>query len=140
MAMFSRIFEISGAGMAVQSRRLQAVASNLANANNISGDPDKVYKARTLKFAAVYDEFKGDTGNSAVGVRVSQIIQSNAPAVRLYEPSNPLADKDGYVYKSNVNAVDEIVNMMEASKAYRNNVEVLNTIKQLMTATIRMGE
>ena len=138
MDMF-RIFDIAGSGMTAQSVRLNTIASNLANANNVSGDPDKVYKARTPVFSAVLSNINQQFSVSR-GVKVDRILENNAPAIKMYDPGNPLADKQGYVYRANVNPVNEMANMMSASRSFQNNVEVLNTLKQLMMSTIRLGE
>jgi flagellar basal-body rod protein FlgC len=138
MDMF-RIFNIAGSGMTAQSIRLNTIASNLANANNVSGDPNKVYKAKVPVFSAVFSNINQQYSVSR-GVKVDRILESKAPAIKLYDPGNPLADKQGYVYKANVNPVNEMASMMSASRSFQNNVEVLNTLKQLMTATIRLGE
>ena len=138
MDMF-RIFNIAGSGMTAQSIRLNTIASNLANANNVSSDPNKVYKSRVPVFSAVFNNVNQRYSVSR-GVKVDRILESKAPAIKLYDPGNPLADKQGYVYKANVNPVNEMASMMSASRSFQNNVEVLNTLKQLMTATIRLGE
>ena len=146
MSLFS-IFNVAGSGMAAQSLRLNTVASNLANAESVSGTPEGAYRAREPLFAAVQKQqgLAGD-GNGAPGSEASQgvqvlgITESQAAVPQRYEPGNPLANADGYVYASNVNPVDELVNMISASRSYQNNVEVMNTAKQLMLKTLTLGQ
>ena len=133
-----KIFDVAGSGMSAQSVRLNTVASNLANADSISGDPSTVYKARHPIFEAVKSSLAQESGNAAVHVK--GIMESQAPAAARYEPGNPLANSEGYVYSPNVNAVEEMVDMISASRAYQNNVEVMNTSKELMLATLRLGQ
>jgi flagellar basal-body rod protein FlgC len=132
-----KTFEIAGSGMSAQSVRLNTTASNLANADSVSGDPNKVYKSRHPVFAAVKAALREGGGPA---VQVKQIYESQAPAQARYEPGNPLADTNGYVYAPNVNVVEEMVNMISASRSYQNNVEVMNTTKDLMLATLRLGQ
>lgn len=133
-----KIFDIAGSGLSAQSVRLNTVASNLANADSVSGDPKAVYKARHPVFEAVKASLGGQQdGNAAV--RVRGITESTAAPTARYEPGNPLANSDGYVYSPNVNVVEEMVDMISASRAYQNNVEVMNTSKELMLATLKLG-
>ena len=134
-----KIFDIAGSGLSAQSVRLNTVASNLANADAVSGDPTKVYKARHPVFEAVRSALAEKDGTAAA-VRVRQIMESTAEPTQRYEPGNPLADANGNVYAPNVNVVEEMVDMISASRAYQNNVEVLNTSKELMLATLRLGQ
>ena len=134
-------FDIAGSGMAAQSVRLNTTASNLANADSVSGDPAQVYRARHPIFEAVragLGQAGGSAGNAAV--KVSGIYESTAPAAARYEPGNPLADARGYVYAPAVNVVEEMVNMISASRSYQNDVEVMNTSKELLLATLRLGQ
>ncbi len=140
-----KVFDIAGSGLSAQSVRLNTVASNLANADSVSGDPSTVYKARHPVFEAVRASLgaQGVGGASQGGdaaVRVTGIVESNAAPTSRYEPGNPLADTNGYVYAPNVNVVEEMVDMISASRAYQNNVEVLNTSKDLMLATLKLGQ
>jgi flagellar basal-body rod protein FlgC len=134
-----KIFDVAGSGMSAQSVRLNTVASNLANADSISGDPKAVYKARHPIFEAVKSAMSQQEGGNAA-VRVKTIMESQATPNARYEPGNPLANADGYVYAPNVNVVEEMVDMISASRAYQNNVEVMNTSKDLMLATLRLGQ
>ncbi|HWL63618.1 MAG TPA: flagellar basal body rod protein FlgC [Steroidobacteraceae bacterium] len=137
-----KIFDIAGSGMAAQSVRLNTVASNLANAESVSSTAEGAYKAKHPVFEAVRAEMAaGKPGvNPGVAVQVTQIMEdSRAPSMR-YEPGNPLANAEGYVFAPNVNVVEEMVDMISASRAYQNNVEVLNTSKELLLATLRLGQ
>jgi flagellar basal-body rod protein FlgC len=134
-----KIFDVAGSGMSAQSVRLNTVASNLANADSISGDPNTVYKARHPIFEAVKASLAQQDGSNAA-VHVKGIMESQAEPTARYEPGNPLANADGYVYAPNVNVVEEMVDMISASRAYQNNVEVMNTSKELMLATLRLGQ
>ena len=141
-----KTFDIAGSGMAAQSVRLNTTASNLANAESVSGDPGKVYKARHPIFEAVRAQLALNSGMNAPqdgngpAVKVSGIYESQAPALARYEPGNPLANADGYVYAPAVNVVEEMVNMISASRSYQNNVEVMNTSKDMLLATLRLGQ
>jgi flagellar basal-body rod protein FlgC len=144
-----KVFDIAGSGLSAQSVRLNTVASNLANADSVSGNPNTVYKARHPVFQAVHASV-GALGNSFstagngqladTAVRVSGIVESNAPATVRHDPGNPLADEDGNVYAPNVNSIEEMTDMISASRAYQNDVEVMSTSKDLMLATLKMGQ
>jgi flagellar basal-body rod protein FlgC len=138
----TRIFDVAGSGMAAQSLRLNVVASNLANANSVASSPDAAYRAREPLFAAVQRQAgaAAQGGDATVGVQVRGIAESDAPVNAQYEPGNPMADADGYVYASNVNPVEELVNMISASRSYQSDVEVMNTTKQLMLKTLTLGD
>ena len=136
-----KIFDIAGSGMAAQSVRLNTVASNLANAESVSGDPNTAYKARHPVFEAVRAGVAANQlGQSGVAVRIKGIVENQAPAEARYEPGNPLANTDGYVYAPNVNSVEEMVDMISASRAYQNNVEVMNTSRDMLLATLKLGQ
>jgi flagellar basal-body rod protein FlgC len=138
MSAFS-IFDIAGSGMNAQSLRLNLVASNLSNANSVSSNADGVYKSRQPVFAA---ELQGimNRQNAASKVKVLGVVEKQEAPSMEYAPNHPLANKDGYIYKSNVNTVEEMANMMSASRSYQNNVEVLNTAKQLILQTLKLGQ
>ena len=133
------IFNIAGSGMNAQNLRLNLVASNISNANSVSSSINEVYKSRQPVFAA---ELKNvlDQKNAAGGVNVLGVVESQAPPIMEYAPNHPMADELGYIYKPNVNTVEEMANMMSASRAYQNNVEVLNTAKNLILQTLKMGQ
>lgn len=130
-----KIFEIAGSGMSAQSVRLNTVASNLANADSVSSDPNSVYQARHPVFQAVM----GSEPGSAT-VNVAGITQSHAAPETRYDPGNPLADAQGNVYAPNVNVVEEMADMISASRSYQNNVEVLNTSRDMMLNTLKLGQ
>lgn len=134
MSMFS-IFSVSGSAISSQSQRLNVVASNLANADAVAGPDGQGYKGRQVVFETVP---MGSDASS--GVKVSAIRESNEPMKRVHNPGHPSADADGYVLQSNVNPVEEMVNMISASRSYQNNVEVMNTAKTLMLKTLQMGQ
>ena len=133
-----RIFDIAGSGLSAESVRLNTVASNLANADSVSGDPKTVYRAKHPVFEAVRSNLKG--GQADAAVKVNGIVENQAPPLARYEPGNPLADAKGYVYAPNVNSVEEMVDMISASRAYQNDVNVMNTSKDLMLATLKLGQ
>lgn len=129
------VFAIAGSAVSAQSKRLNVVASNLANADAVAGPDGQSYKARQIQF-----ETQPVAGGEGAGVRVSGILETQAPARRVHEPGNPRADAEGYVTHSNVSVVDEMVNMISASRSYQNNVEVMNTARQLLSKTLQMGQ
>jgi flagellar basal-body rod protein FlgC len=138
MSLFD-VFGIAGSAMSSESVRLNVTASNLANAQSIGPDEASTYHARHPVFSAVMQSLQG-VESPGVGVRVDGIVQSQAPLEQRYEPGHPMANKDGFVYLPNVNMIDEMSNMISASRSYQSNVEVLNTSKQLMLATLRLGQ
>ena len=133
MSMF-QVFNISGSAVSAQSQRLNVVASNLANADTVAGPDGSAYKARQVVFQT---EMMGAVG--AAGVKVSTVSESDAAGRRIHDPKHPSADAEGYVTYSNVNAVEEMVNMISASRSYQNNVEVMNTAKTLLQKTLQLG-
>lgn len=147
MALFN-IFNIAGSGMAAESVRLNTVASNLANADSVSNSPNTAYKARYPVFQAVQASLLGSGAGAGAAtmqaadasVSVNGIVQSTAPATARYEPGNPMADAKGYVYSSNVNPVEQMVDMISASRSYQNDAQVLQTSTQLMLDTLKLGQ
>ena len=137
MSLF-KIFDISGSAVSSQSQRLNVVASNLANVDTVAGPDGKAYKAREVTFQTVM--MNTPDGLPGAGVKVSDITEDQSPGRRVHDPSSPSADADGYVTYSNVNAVDEMVNMISASRSYQNNIEVMNTAKNLLMKTLQMGQ
>ena len=131
------VFNVSGSSMSAQSVRLNTVASNLANTDTVSGTEKDVYLSRQPVFAAVMDAL--NSNQASVPVRVAGVVESQAPARQEYQPDHPMANAQGYVFKSNVNTIEEMTNMMAASRSYQNNVEVFNTAKQLLLKTLNMG-
>jgi len=134
MSLF-KIFEVSGSAISAQSQRLNVVASNLANADSIAGPDGQPYKARQV----VFQTQNLGSDPAAAGVRVAQVTQDNSPARRIHDPSNPLADADGMVTMPNVNPVEEMVNMISASRSYQTNVDVMNTAKSLLEKALQLG-
>ena len=136
-----KVFEIAGSGLSAQSVRLNTVASNLANADSVSGDPNTVYKARHPVFQAVHAAVgaQAQARQPGAAVRVTGIVESNAPPTVRNDPGNPLADAQGNVYAPNVNVIEEMTDMISASRAYQNDVEVMGTARDLMLATLKLG-
>ena len=138
MSLFN-VFDIAGSSMSAQSVRLNLTASNMANADSVSSSTGETYRARQPIFSAMLDSFS--TGEkSAVGVQVKGIVESQAPLQQQYNPSHPMANEQGYIFLPNVNVVEEMANMMSASRSYQTNVEVINTAKQLMLRTLTLGQ
>jgi len=135
MTSLLKVFDVAGSAMTAQAQRLNVVASNLANADSASGPDGKAYKAKQVVFST---ELMGAAENS--GVRVTGVIEDPSPAKQLYQPGHPMADEKGYVTMPNVNVVEEMVNMISASRAYQNNVETLNTAKTLLMKTLSIGQ
>ena len=136
MSLFT-IIDVAGSAMNAQSVRLNVTASNLANAGSVSGDPNNVYRARQPIFSAFQQTLTDQSGVS--GVRLAGVVESSAPLEMRYQPEHPEADENGNVYVSNVNTVEEMVNMISASRSYKNNVEIINTTKDLLLQTLSLG-
>lgn len=134
MSIFN-VFNISGSALAAQSLRLNTVASNLANADSVAGPDGKPYRAKEVVFETV-----PVGSNGAQGVRVSQVVEDASPGRMIYDPRNPAADSKGYVTMPNVSVVDEMVNMISASRSYQTNADVMNTAKQLLLKTLTLGQ
>ena len=134
-----RIFDVASSAISAQSQRLNVVASNLSNADTVAGPDGASYKARQVVFQTA---LMGPPGQreASVGVRVSTISEDNTPGRRVLDPKHPSADADGYVTYSNVNPVEEMVNMISASRSYQNSVEVMNTARSLLQKTLQMGQ
>lgn len=136
MSLFN-VFKVSSSAMSAQSLRLNAVASNLANADSVVSANGQAYRAKQVVFQATP---LGNAGEASQGVRVTQVVESAAPPRLNYDPHNPLADENGYVTMSNVDPVEEMVNMISASRSYQTNVEVMNTAKQMLVRTLQIGQ
>ncbi len=145
----SSIFDIAGTGMNAQSLRLNTTASNLANAQSASSSIDQVYRSRQPVFAAIQKQAMQQSLNAdkaaneadaGAGVQVLGIVESGAPLERRYEPTHPKADKEGYVYYPNVNVVEEMTNMISASRSFQMNVEVMNSAKQMVQRVLTLGQ
>ncbi len=138
-----RIFDVASSAVSAQSQRLNVVASNLSNADTVAGPDGQPYKARQVVFQTALmgsrDAFN-PVADSSAGVRVSTITESAVPGRRVHDPKHPSADAEGYVTYSNVNPVEEMVNMISASRSYQNSVEVMNTARSLLQKTLQMGQ
>lgn len=134
MSVFN-VFNIAGSALSAQSARLNAVASNLANADSVAGSNGQPYRAKQVVFAATPIGAEGGQG-----VRVTQVVESAAPLRLNYEPNSPFANEQGYVSMPNVNPVEEMVNMISASRSYQTNAEVMNTSKTLLLKTLAIGQ
>lgn len=136
----SKVFEISGSAVSAQSQRLNVVASNLANAESVAGPDGQPYRARHVLFQAMpIGAQQNGPGPTTAGVRVAGVVEDQSPLRRIYDPKHPMAGEDGYVEMPNVNAVDEMVNLIAASRSYQSNVEVMNTAKSLLLKTLTLG-
>lgn len=138
-----KTFSIASSGVAAQSQRLNVVASNLANADSVAGPDGQTYRARQVVFQAVNPEAPqaGEpSGVQAMGVQVKEVVTDNSPLRRIYDPKHPMADQEGYISLPNVNAVEEMVNMLSASRSYQTNIDVMNTAKTLMMKTLTLGQ
>jgi flagellar basal-body rod protein FlgC len=129
-----KILNVSSAALNAQSQRLNVVASNLANADSVAGPDGQPYKARHVVFQAQ------TSADGTTSVKVNNVIEDQTPGKRTYDPKHPLADADGYVSQSNVNPIEEMVNMISASRSYQNNVEIMSTAQQLMSKTLQLGQ
>jgi flagellar basal-body rod protein FlgC len=140
MSLFN-VFNVSGSALNAETIRLNTTASNLANAESVNGDVTKVYRARHPVFQAAMDEADGgfDGQGTPKGVRVLGIVESKAPPLKTYQPDNPMADKDGYVYSANVNSIEEMTNMISANRSFATNVEAIDTARNLLLKVISMG-
>ena len=138
MSMF-RIFDVAGSAVSAQSQRLNVVASNLANADTVAGPDGTAYKARQVMFKTTLMG-TGAERDSNAGVTVSTITEDQTPGRRVHDPKHPSADVEGYVTYSNVNPVEEMVNMISASRSYQNNIEVMNTARSLLLKTLQVGQ
>lgn len=138
MSLFA-VFDIAGSALGAQSIRMNATASNMANANSASSSIDQTYRARVPVFSAVMEDFEFEPGPGS-GVRVDGIVESQAPLRKEFRPGHPLSDDDGYIYLPNVNAVEEMANMIAASRSYQTNVEVMDASKQMLQRTLTLGQ
>lgn len=143
----NRIMDIAGSGMNAQSVRLNTTASNIANADSASASAEGVYRGRHPVFAAAYHNMLGNpdstnlSGDEAsAGVNVLGVVESDAPLQMRYEPNHPLADEKGYVFYPNVNVVEEMTNMISASRSFQVNVEVMNSAKQMVQRVLTLGQ
>lgn len=141
------VFNIAGTGMSAQSTRLNTISSNIANAETVSSSVDKTYRARHPVFAAMFqgaqqgsDSLFADQDQAGAGVQVLGVIEDQSSLTPRYEPNHPAADANGYVYYPNVNVVEEMADMISASRAFQTNVEMMNTAKQMMQRVLTLGQ
>jgi len=141
------VFNIAGTGMSAQSTRLNTISSNIANAETVSSSIDKTYRARHPVFATMFqnaqqgsDSLFADQDQSGAGVQVLGVVEDQSSLTPRYEPSHPAADANGYVYYPNVNVVEEMADMISASRAFQTNVEMMNTAKQMMQRVLTLGQ
>jgi flagellar basal-body rod protein FlgC len=132
-----KVFDIAGSGMSAQSSRMNLVASNLANVDAVSSSTDETYRSRQPVFRAVLDQLNPDA--TVAKVRMAGVVESKTPLTSEYAPHHPMADENGYIYRPNVSPVEEMANMMSASRSYQNNVEVINAARQMLAALINLG-
>lgn len=133
MSLFS-IFNIAGSSMAAQSQRLNVVSSNLANADSVTSSTGEAYRARQVVFKTI------DLDATAKGVKVAGVVHDPSPMKVTYDPKHPMADEKGYVTSPNVNVIDEMVNMMSASRSYQNSVDMVSTTRTLLQKTLTIGQ
>jgi flagellar basal-body rod protein FlgC len=135
-----RIFDIAGSALSAGSVRLNTVSSNLANAETVSGTPEEAYRAREPVFASVLAGQVGAASAEGAGVRVLGIVESAAAPRMEYRPDHPEADQDGYIYHSNVNVMEQLADLISASRSYQTNVDVMSTARQLLLKTLELGK
>lgn len=135
MSLFN-IFNVAGSAMSAQGQRLNVVASNIANADSTTSADGTTYRAKQVVFAVT------PVGNNAAaaGVKVEQVVEDQSPLKRVYDPKHPQADEEGYVTMPNVNVVEEMVNMISASRSYQTNVETMNAAKTMLQRTLTLGQ
>lgn len=137
MSLFN-IFNVAGSAMSAQSQRLNAVASNIANADSTTSSTGQAYKAKQVVFSAV--PVGGGSGPASSGVKVEKVVEDASPPRLVYDPKHPQADEKGYVAMPNVNVVEEMVNMISASRSYQTNVETMNAAKTMLLKTLTIGQ
>jgi flagellar basal-body rod protein FlgC len=136
MSLFN-VFDISGSAMGAQSLRMNLTASNIANADSVAGDEKDAYKSRQPVFSSVMESMGNSNGEG--GVKMVAVVESQASHNKRYEPGNPMANDEGYIFDSNVNIIEEMTNMISASRSYQNNVEIINTSKDMLLKTLKLG-
>jgi len=137
MALFN-VFDIAGSAMTAQSMRLNVVASNMANADSVAGPDGKPYRAKQVVFEA--QSLNASMAKGVAGVRVTRVVDDPSPMKMVYDPKNPYADGQGYVQMPNVNVVEEMANMISASRSYQANVEMMNTAKMMIQKALTLGQ
>jgi flagellar basal-body rod protein FlgC len=137
-----KIFEIAGSGMAAQNQRMNLIASNIANADAVSSSQGEVYKSRQPVFKTIYEQAGSQIGrgSSTASVEMAGVVESKAPVFPEYSPNHPMANAQGYIFRSNVNSVEEMANMISASRSFQNNVEVIKSSQRMMMSLINLGK
>ena len=135
---FFRVFDVVSSAMTAQSVRLNTTASNIANADSVASSVDETYRARHPVFAAEFDQALGQQAGAKV--RVAGIVEDQKPLTREYAPNHPMADKDGFIFRSNVNVVEEMANMISAQRSYQTSVQIADAAKQMMSKTLQLGQ
>jgi flagellar basal-body rod protein FlgC len=133
-----KVFDVAASGMSAQNLRLNLVASNMANVDAVSSSIDETYRSRQPFFRTLQNQL--DPEDPVVGVKMAGVVESEAPLVSEYSPGHPKADENGYIYRPNVNIVEEMANMISASRTYQSNIEVVNAAKTMATKTLQMGK
>jgi flagellar basal-body rod protein FlgC len=140
----TNVFDIAASGMSAQTVRLNAISSNIANADSAASSAEAAYKSRQPVFELIRQQANEmgmqDNLNNGYGVQVKEIVESKAPAQMRYEPENPLADENGYVHYPDINIVEEMANMMAASRAFQTNVDMMDTAKSMMQRVLALGQ
>ncbi|TLX59542.1 flagellar basal body rod protein FlgC [Stutzerimonas nosocomialis] len=144
----SNVFNIAGSGMSAQSTRLNTISSNIANAETVSSSVDQTYRARHPVFATVFQQASGTTNGSlfaeqdsaGAGVQVLGVVEDKSELMPRYEPNHPAADEQGYVYYPNVNVVEEMADMISASRSFQTNAELMNTAKTMLQKVLTLGQ
>jgi flagellar basal-body rod protein FlgC len=144
MSLFN-VFRIAGSGLEAQTVRINTTASNLANADTVAGSPEQAYRAKHPVFAAEFNAIRNgmnaaSTNETGSGVVVQGIYESDATPTMRHDPNHPMANEEGYVFGANVNTIEEMVNMISASRSYQNNIEVMNASKEMMMRTLSLGK
>ncbi|GGC92347.1 flagellar basal body rod protein FlgC [Undibacterium terreum] len=134
MSLFN-VFNVAGSAMSAQAQRLNVVSSNLANADSVTSSDGQPYKAKQVVFSAT-----PLAGTPSTGVKVKEVVEDSTPPKLMYDPKHPLADEKGYVAMPNVNVVEEMVNMISASRSYQTNVETMNSAKAMLLKTLTLGQ
>lgn len=136
MSLFN-IFNVAGSGMSAQSQRLNTVASNVANADSVTSSTGQPYRAKQVVFSAVP---LAGAASTATGVKVQKVTEDTSPPKMLFDPKHPMADEKGYVAMPNVNVVEEMVNMISATRSYQTNVDTMNAAKSMLLKTLTIGQ
>ncbi|MGR5347552.1 flagellar basal body rod protein FlgC [Vibrio mediterranei] len=137
---FGAIYETSSSAMTAQTLRMNAISSNLANVDSIAGNREDVYKPLKVVFSAEMNKAMADYDNASVPVRVADVIEMDSLVEGRYEPANPMSDADGYVYYSGINVVNEMADMMSATRSFEASAEVMNNVKSMQQSLLKVWE